>query len=78
MSAQATQTRTIRTAAVYTHRRPEVTSDVLRTLLEEAERAGVELRFDPDETAKHQLEGRPAAGKHEQVAVLRSGGSVGK
>jgi NAD+ kinase len=57
MSAQATQTRTISTAAVYTHRRPEVTSDVLRTLLEEAERAGVELRFDPDETAKHQLEG---------------------
>jgi NAD kinase len=46
----------IGSVAVYTHRRPEVTGDVVRMLTLAAERAGVELRFDPDETAKHGLE----------------------
>lgn len=49
--------RAIRSAAVYTHRRPEVTSEVVRILVQSAERAGVELRFDRDETTKHQLDG---------------------
>ena len=56
MSAQVAETRAIRSAVVYTHRRREVTGDVLRILLEAAERAGVELRFDRDETSKHGLE----------------------
>jgi NAD+ kinase len=54
--ADSTQTRAIGSAAVYTHRQPEVTGDVVRMLTLAAERVGVELRFDPDETAKHGLE----------------------
>jgi NAD+ kinase len=46
---------TIRSALVYTHRRPEVTADVLQMLVEAAARRGVELRFDDDEVAKHRL-----------------------
>jgi NAD+ kinase len=50
------ETRSITSAAVYTHRQPQVTGDVVRMLTKAAEHAGVELRFDPDETAKHGLE----------------------
>ncbi len=46
----------IHTATVFTHRRPEVTRDALRMLLKLARERGVELRFDPEETAKHQLQ----------------------
>jgi NAD+ kinase len=49
-------TRTIRSVAVYTHRRPEVTRAVLEMLAATAERMGVELRFDEEETAKHRLD----------------------
>jgi NAD+ kinase len=49
-------TLSIRSAVVYTHRQPQVTGDVVRMLTRAAERAGVELRFDADETAKHGLE----------------------
>jgi NAD+ kinase len=49
--------RTIGSAAVYTHRRPEVTREIVEMLLAAADRHGVELRFDADETAKHGLEG---------------------
>jgi NAD+ kinase len=59
MSAGGPATQAIRSASVRTHRVPAVTSDLLRGLIEEAERAGVELRFDADETAKHALS--PAA-----------------
>jgi NAD+ kinase len=52
----STDTKVIRSAAVYTHKRPEVTSEVLGRLIEAAEQAGVELRFDREETAKHGLE----------------------
>jgi NAD+ kinase len=52
----ATATRTIGSALVYTHRRPEVTRDILELLIESAARAGVELRFDEDEAAKHGLD----------------------
>jgi NAD+ kinase len=50
------ETLSIASAAVYTHRQPQVTGDVVRMLTLAAERAGVELRFDADETAKHGLE----------------------
>jgi NAD+ kinase len=46
----------VRSAAVVTHRRPEVTRDIVEMLLVAAERTGVELRFDREETAKHGLE----------------------
>src|SRR5204863_5497841 len=49
-------TRAIRSVAVYTHRRPEVTRAVLEMLTASAERMGVELRFDAEETAKHGLD----------------------
>ncbi len=57
MSASPTSARQIRTAAVYTHRRREVTKDLVERLTRAAERHGVELLFDPDETAKHELDG---------------------
>ena len=57
MSAQTdASTRAIRSVAVYTHRRREVTSDIVQMLTELARRLGVELRFDRDETIKHALE----------------------
>jgi NAD+ kinase len=52
----STATQAIRSALVYTHKRPEVTRDVVKTLIDLAERMGVELRFDPDEVAKHDLD----------------------
>jgi NAD+ kinase len=55
MSGSATQA--IRSAVVYTHRRPEVTREVVKSLIEAAERMGVELRFDQDEATKHGLDG---------------------
>jgi NAD+ kinase len=52
----ATATQAIRSALVYSHRRPEVTREVLAMLIEAAARANVELRFDADEAAKHGLD----------------------
>ncbi len=46
----------IRTATVFTHRRREVTAAALQRLLELARENGVELRFDPEETVKHELQ----------------------
>ena len=40
---------------LYTHKTPEVTHDVVQTLIDVADRMGVELRFDADEAAKHGL-----------------------
>ena len=45
----------MKAAAVVTHRRPAETRTALRELIAAARRAGVVLRFDPDETAKHDL-----------------------
>jgi NAD+ kinase len=45
----------IRTAAVLTHRRPEVTTEALRELIALARTRDVVLRFDAEETAKHGL-----------------------
>jgi NAD+ kinase len=41
---------------VFTHRRADDTSEVLARLAERAERAGVRLRLDADETRKHALQ----------------------
>ena len=49
----------VRTAAILTHRRPELTRDALDALIALARQRGVELRFDPEETAKHDLEPQP-------------------
>ncbi len=42
-----------RAVTVLTHGRPEQTAHALGQLMDAARRAGVQLRFDPDETAKH-------------------------
>ena len=44
-----------RTVTVLTHRRPSETAAALERLREAAARAGVELRFDSEETRKHGL-----------------------
>jgi NAD+ kinase len=43
-------------ATVFTHRRPEQVAEALRCLREAAREAGFELRFDDDETRKHDIE----------------------
>jgi NAD+ kinase len=53
--AGAAAARAVGSIAVYTHRRPEVTREVVQMLIEAAERAGVELHFNEEETAKHEL-----------------------
>ncbi len=45
----------VRTATVFTHRRPAETAPAVMTLLELARGAGAVLRFDREETAKHEL-----------------------
>jgi NAD+ kinase len=47
--------RRIKTATVFTHRRPAETEPALSMLVELARERGVTLRFDPEETAKHHL-----------------------
>ena len=49
-----------RTVTVLTHQRPGQTADALHKMLKAAVAAGVTLRFDADETAKHDL--KPADG----------------
>jgi NAD+ kinase len=46
----------VRTAIVFTHRRPAETAPAIIELLAVARRAHAVLRFDPDETRKHELE----------------------
>jgi NAD+ kinase len=43
----------IKTATVFTHRRPEETGPAIIALLEIAREVGAVIRLDPDETAKH-------------------------
>jgi NAD+ kinase len=57
----------IRTATVFTHRRPDETAESIKLLHGLAREAGVVLRFDADETAKHDLE--PAEGLELNAAV---------
>ena len=47
-----------RTATVLSHQRPAQTTDALRMLIEAAEREGVLLRLDGDETRKYGLKPR--------------------
>jgi NAD+ kinase len=47
--------RRVRTATVLTHRRPSDTEPALLMLVDLAHDAGTQLRFDPEETAKHDL-----------------------
>jgi NAD+ kinase len=56
--------RTIRTATVFTHRRPEETGPALLSLIELARDAGVQLRFDAGESAKHQLPDEPLVARN--------------
>jgi NAD+ kinase len=49
----------IRSATVFTHRRPAETGPAILTLLEIAREAGAALRLDPAETRKHNLEPAP-------------------
>jgi NAD+ kinase len=49
----------VRAATVMTHRRPEDTAPALRSLFELARQSDVQLRFDADETAKHDLPDDP-------------------
>jgi NAD+ kinase len=51
--------RAIKTATVFTHRRPEETAPALQALFELARQSGVQLRFSPDETVKHDLPSDP-------------------
>jgi NAD+ kinase len=49
----------IRTATVFTHRRPAETAPAISSLLGRARDAGAVLRLDPVETRKHGLEPQP-------------------
>jgi NAD+ kinase len=49
----------VREITVFTHRRPEDTTAVLRRLAEQAAAAGVTLRLDEEETRKHGLGSGP-------------------
>jgi NAD+ kinase len=48
-----------REITVFTHRRPLETAAALKQLISEAKRTGFTLRFDQDETAKHNLSEGP-------------------
>jgi NAD+ kinase len=59
----------VRSATVFTHRRPTETAPAIAELLELARRTGAVLRLDPDETRKHALDPAPAL---ELNATVRS------
>ncbi len=57
----------VRTATVFTHRRPDETAAALGRLVELAEAQGAVLRFDQEETAKHALPESPAVERNAKV-----------
>ena len=61
-----------RTATVLSHARPAQTAEALRALIEAAEREGVLLRFDAEETRKYGL--TPREGLVLDVAIHRRAG----
>ncbi len=63
----------VRTATVFTHRRPAETAGAIGELLAAARAANAVLRFDPSETSKHQLQ--PGEGL-ELDAIVRTGVDV--
>ncbi|HUE28776.1 MAG TPA: NAD(+)/NADH kinase [Solirubrobacteraceae bacterium] len=58
----------VRTATVFTHRRPAETAEALAVLLNIAQRHHATVRLDPEETRKHQLS--PAPGLELDAPVL--------
>jgi len=58
----------VRTATVFTHRRPAETAPAIEELTALAHHAGALLRLDPDETRKHGM--RPGAGPELDAPVL--------
>jgi NAD+ kinase len=50
----------VRTATVFTHRRPSETAEAIAVLVEVARRHGAVIRLDAEETAKHRLAPGPA------------------
>ena len=72
-----------RTATVLSHQRPHQTADALRLLIAAAEREGVLLRFDADETRKYGLKPReglvldaPLSDDVELCVVLGGDGTI--
>ncbi|HEX5308239.1 MAG TPA: NAD(+)/NADH kinase [Solirubrobacteraceae bacterium] len=61
----------VRTVSVLTHSRPAQTASALDTLIEQAGEAGVTLRFDTEETAKHALAERKRLPEHVVLAAAR-------
>lgn len=59
--------RRIQTATVFTHRRPVETAAALGTVIDLAREARVTLRFDPEETAKHDLPDDPVVLRDEPL-----------
>ena len=59
----------VRTATVFTHRRPGETADALGALVEIAEQQGVVIRLSPEESAKHQLPPSPAVEPDAEVKL---------
>jgi NAD+ kinase len=60
----------VRTATVFTHRRPLETGPAVSALLEIARAAGATLRLDPEETSKHDLS--PAEGLELDAPVSKA------
>jgi NAD+ kinase len=59
----------VRTATVMTHRRPAETAAALAGLKEAASRVDATLRFDPEETRKHELVPAPGLELDAEVAL---------
>jgi NAD+ kinase len=58
----------VRTATVFTHRRPAETEPALTRVIELAESEGAILRFDPEETRKHGLTERAGVELNAEVS----------
>jgi NAD+ kinase len=59
----------VRTATVFTHRRPAETAEALAQLIGIAERHGAVLRLDPEEAAKHSLPPSPAVETDAEISL---------
>ncbi len=73
----------MREITVFTHKRPEDTRETLELLIERAVHAGVTLRLDAEETAKHSLHAidgveldAPVKGDVDMCVVLGGDGTI--